>query len=59
MRAQTGDPRPALGERYKGLVDYVGQVTRSAQALSERRLLLDEDVDRYEAAAGRQTGFGR
>lgn len=50
-RLAAGDPRPSIEERYPDHVTYVNQVTRAAQALKAQRLLLDEDVAAYVAAA--------
>ena len=50
-RLASGDPRPSLEERYADHAAYVDQVTRAAQALKAQRFLLDEDVQRYIAAA--------
>jgi hypothetical protein len=50
-RLAAGDPRPSLEERYADHAAYVGQVTRAAQELKSRRLLLEEDVAAYIAAA--------
>ncbi len=50
-RAMTGDPRPAVAERYPDRDAYVAAVTTAAAALSQARLLLAEDVTRAEAAA--------
>ena len=50
-RAASGDPRAAVLERYAGHGDYVDAVRAAANALAAERLLLDEDVARYVAAA--------
>jgi alpha/beta hydrolase family protein len=50
-RLAAGDPRPSLEERYADHAAYVAQVTRAAQDLKAQRLLLDEDVAAYIAAA--------
>ena len=50
-RLAAGDPRPSLEERYADHATYVAGVTRAAQALKDQQLLLQEDVDRYIAAA--------
>jgi hypothetical protein len=50
-RLASGDPRPSLAERYADHATYVDQVKRAAEALKNDRLLLDEDVQRYVAAA--------
>jgi hypothetical protein len=50
-RDAAGDPRLSLQERYPTHADYVQEVTKAAQKLQKRRLLLQEDVDRYIQAA--------
>ncbi len=50
-RAQTGDPRPAVAERYPDRDAYVAAITAAASALCRAGLLLAEDVPRAEAAA--------
>ncbi|MEO5898294.1 MAG: alpha/beta hydrolase domain-containing protein, partial [Vicinamibacterales bacterium] len=50
-RLAVGDPRLSIEERYKNHGKYVAEVTRSAVRLWRSRLLLDEDVQRYIAAA--------
>ena len=50
-RAMTGDPRPAIAERYPDRDAYVAAISAAAAALSQARLLLAEDVTRAEAAA--------
>jgi hypothetical protein len=47
QRQSTGDPRPAVAERYRSRFDYIGRIARAAHALVEARLLLEEDADRY------------
>lgn len=43
----AGDPRLAISERYPSRLEYAKAVARSARALRDRGLLLQEDVDRY------------
>lgn len=50
-RAMTGDPRPAISERYGDRDAYVAAISAAASVLSQARLLLAEDVTRAEAAA--------
>lgn len=50
-RLAVGDPRLSLQERYKDHATYVGLVTDAAQRLENERLLLDQDVQAYIAAA--------
>ena len=47
----AGDPRLSLQERYKDHATYVSLVTTAAQRLEDERLLLDQDVQAYIAAA--------
>jgi hypothetical protein len=57
-REQTGDPRPAILERYRDADHYVEAIRAAAQALAAEGLMLDEDVARVVAAAARW-GKGR
>jgi hypothetical protein len=50
-RAMTGDPRPAIAERYPDRDAYVAAITSAASTLCRAGLLLAEDVPRAEAAA--------
>ncbi|PON15768.1 hypothetical protein C2W62_22010, partial [Candidatus Entotheonella serta] len=50
-REATGDPRPAIDERYASRQDYLDRVRVAAQALVEAGYLLAEDVPRVEAGA--------
>ncbi len=50
-RVASGDPRLSLEERYPDHATYVSAVARAAAALEAERLLLDEDVAAYTAAA--------
>lgn len=50
-RAQTGDPRRSVAERYAGAADYVRAIEAAARALVADRLMLEEDVERCVAAA--------
>lgn len=50
-RLSSGDPRPSIEERYPDHATYVNAVTAAAQALRQDRLLLDDDVVAYAAAA--------
>lgn len=50
-RLASGDPRLSLEERYPSHQDYVSKVSRAAHKLAERRLMLQEDVDRVVADA--------
>lgn len=58
-RQASGDPRPAIGERYRDREDYEARVRAAAQRLADERYILPEDVDlavrlavrRYDAFA--------
>jgi hypothetical protein len=50
-RERTNDPRPSLEERYGGPAGFVKAVEEAARALVAERFLLQEDADRYVAAA--------
>jgi hypothetical protein len=54
-RLATGDPRPSIDERYPDHAAYVSAVTRAANELRQQRLLLDDDVEAYIAAAEKRT----
>jgi hypothetical protein len=46
-RQATGDPRPAIAQRYHDRDDYVARVRDAALALVRDRLLLAADADQY------------
>jgi hypothetical protein len=46
-RTAAGDPRLSLEERYKDHDGYVQAVTKAAEGLEKRRLLLPEDVKQF------------
>ena len=50
-RLAAGDPRKSLEERYGTHEGYVKAVAKAASKLEQRRLLLDDDVQRYIDAA--------
>lgn len=50
-RAATGDPRPSIEERYPSHAAYVTSVQRLCEARVRERLMLQEDADRFIAAA--------
>ena len=50
-RDAAGDPRPSIEERYATLEEYVQRIQAAADALVGERLMLQEDADRYVAAA--------
>lgn len=45
QRAETGDPRPSLAERYADIDDYLAKVRLAAEELVGQRLLLAGDID--------------
>lgn len=47
--ASAGDPRTSVIERYPSLADYERRIRRVCEDLTDRRLLLDEDVARITA----------
>ena len=53
-RRASGDSRLSIEERYPSGDDYVDRVARSARRLVERRLLLQEDAERYVDRARKQ-----
>jgi hypothetical protein len=50
-RKATGDPRPAIDERYASRQDYLDRVRAAAQTLVDNGYLLAEDVSGIEAGA--------
>ena len=50
-RAQLGDPRPSVRERYADAGAYARAIEAAARALVAQRLMLEEDVARCVAAA--------
>ena len=53
-REATGDPRPAIEERYESRDDYVEQVRQAASDLASEGYILEEDIEREaELAAHR------
>jgi hypothetical protein len=44
-RERTGDPRPAIAQRYHDRDDYLARVREAAAALATNRYLLDEDIE--------------
>ena len=50
-RLAAGDPRLSLEERYASHAGYVQAVASAARKLEKRRLLLEQDVQRYIDAA--------
>ena len=57
-REKTGDPRPAIDERYASREAYLDRVRADAQALVDAGYILAEDAPRVEAgAAARYDAF--
>ena len=54
-RAAAGDERPSLQDRYGSQAEYREKIEAAARDLASRRLLLEEDVERYLAAAASET----
>ncbi len=52
-RAQEGDPRPSIAERYRDRDDYLARVRRACEELVAASWLLGEDVEPLCAGAGR------
>lgn len=50
-REASGDPRLSIEERYLSAEDYRERISQAARALVERRLLLQEDAERYVQSA--------
>jgi hypothetical protein len=50
-RAATGDPRPAVEERYADADDYVRATAEAVKRLVAEGFLLEEDAERFVAAA--------
>ncbi|MBI4338574.1 MAG: hypothetical protein HY680_01325 [Chloroflexi bacterium] len=53
-REAKGDPRPSIEERYPTHAAYVRAIARAVEKLVAQGLLLDEDAERYVAAAMRR-----
>ena len=54
-RERTGDPRPAVRERYPTREAYLARMTDAALQLKRERFLLDEDVTAIlQKAAGQK-----
>jgi hypothetical protein len=58
-RAQTGDPRPSLEERYGDKAGWLAAVRDAAAQLVIERVLMLEDAERIVAAAERSDPFKR
>ena len=55
-RAQTGDPRPAVLERYRDKAVYARAVAEAARQLAAEGFMLEEDIER---AVARAADWGR
>jgi hypothetical protein len=53
-REVTGDPRPAIAERYPSRQAYLQRLRAAAEALVAARWMLAEDVEAVVERAGRQ-----
>jgi hypothetical protein len=51
-RAQSGDPRPSLEERYADKDEYMKKVAAASADLARERFLLQQDIPRVVAEAG-------
>lgn len=56
-RVSKGDPRLSIEERYKGREDYLARVGAAAQKLVAEGTILERDVERIQAQAGRRWDF--
>ncbi len=56
-RQASGDPRPAILERYRDFEDYRQQYMAAAHKLCEQRYIMEEDLPRLEAAALKNRSF--
>jgi len=56
-REKSGDPRPALLERYRDFADYESQYLATAQKLEAEKYLLAEDLPRLRALCEKQRGL--
>lgn len=56
-RDSTGDPRPALLERYRNFDDYQKQLMTAAEKLVADRYMLAEDLPRIKALSDKHRGL--
>lgn len=56
-REVRGDPRPSIEERYPSHAAYIEAVTRVCQSRVREGLMLQEDADRFIAAARERNPF--
>ncbi len=52
-REKTGDTRPSIAERYRSKGEYLAHIESAARALAAHRFLLEADLPRVVALAGR------
>ena len=52
-REATGDPRPAIAERYASRADYLERVRQAAVKLAGEGYLLEDDIPLSVAAGAR------
>ena len=52
-REKTGDARLSVSERYRSRSEYLAHIDRAAKALAGQRFLLEADLPRVVALAGR------
>ncbi len=52
-REKTGDQRLSISERYRSRSEYLTHIESAARALAKQRFLLDADLPRVVALAGR------
>jgi hypothetical protein len=57
QREASGDPRPSIEERYADHDDYVSKVAAVCRRRVGERLMLEEDMERYIAAARAKDPF--
>jgi hypothetical protein len=53
-REASGDPRPSIGERYRGKADYLSRYEAAAMALVREGFLLERDLPTLMAAGSAQ-----
>jgi hypothetical protein len=56
-RQASGDPRQSIEERYRDHEDYIARVAEACRRRVAERLMLEEDADRYIAAAKARNPF--
>ena len=56
-RMANNDPRPSIEERYAGHDDYVSKVAAVCRQRVSERLMLEEDAERFVAAAKAKNPF--